>query len=390
MTRLQITNTIDLFPCSETHGPAAGATRAVAEGVWVEGEVVMHVLDQSSRRQMMAGFAASALAAPAFAQSSVFRDIRQSMPLETLSVPIPAAVIAAVKAAPNRRIFNVSTNEIFADQILKADELVLSQDAILTMTAVTNSSTPWVAIAARRWKFLAPQKRALIRRDQSVTAATGGSGGVGSTGPNGPSDNTHGSPGGQGSIGATGGTRRIAPIYLFGEKTVDQPGNPIPWMNLVVLLPGIMGGTGGTGGLGGRGGNGASGNPGSDAIAWCNRGPGDGGNGGRGGQGGFGGFGGTGGDGGQVVYAGPQAFLDIITFANLINVPGDGGLGGQGGRGGQGGSGGPRGSNTTYCHGGTPGRDGGPGPFGSDGTDGRLGQKGNADVSLRPNLDDLY
>ena len=345
---------------------------------------------QLDRRQLLAGLGASAIAGPTLAQSSVFRDIRQSMPLGALSVPIPTAVITAVKAAPNRRIFNVSTNEVFAEQILKADELVLSQDAILTLAAVTNPSVPWVAIAARRWKFLAPQKRALIRRDQSVGATTGQTGGVGATGPNGPSDNTHGSPGGQGTVGGIGATRRIAPLYLFGERTVDQPGNPIPWMNLVILLPGVMGGTGGTGGVGGRGGNGASGNPGSDAAAWCKRGPGDGGHGGRGGQGGYGGPGGTGGDGGQVVYAGPQGFLDIITFANLINVPGDGGLGGQGGRGGQGGNGGPRGSNTTFCHGGTPGRDGGPGPFGPEGNDGRLGQKGNADVSLRPNLDDLY
>ena len=350
----------------------------------------MLILDQSNRRQMMAAMAAASVAAPAVAQTNLLREMRQSLSQQELAVPIPAAVIAAVKAAPNRGIFNVSNAETFAGNILKADELVLSQDATLTLPALTGPSVPFVAIAARRWKFIAPQKRALIRRDLNAAAPSGGPGGVGQPGAHGPSDNTHGSPGGQGLIGGTGGTRKIVPLYLFGERTVDQPGNPIPWMNLVILLPGVMGGTGGPGGIGGQGGNGASGNPGSDAIAWCNRGPGDGGNGGRGGQGGYGGFGGTGGDGGQVVYAGPQTFLDIITFANLINVNGDGGLGGQGGREEPGGSGGPRGSNTTYCHGGSPGRDGGPGPFGPDGNDGRIGQKGSANVSMRPNLDDLY
>ncbi|MES1971320.1 MAG: hypothetical protein V4472_02610 [Pseudomonadota bacterium] len=348
-----------------------------------------------NRRALLGGIISTAFSAGAFAQEAHQSGLQKILSgggdaLRAASAAIPPDVIAKIKAAPNRQIFNVSASEVYADAVLKCEEIVLSQDASLTLPALTSSGSSFVAICARRWKFLAPQKRAIIKRDLTAGAIAGNVGGTGASGGDGPYDDTPGYTGGQGANGGTGGTTKIVPLYLFGEKTIDQPGNPIPWMNLVILLPGVMGGTGGTGGIGGRGGNGASGHPGSDSAFDCKRGPGDGGDGGRGGTGGPGGSGGVGGDGGIVTYAGPQPFLDIITFANLVNVPGEGGLGGNGGRGGQGGSGGPRGSNTFYCHGGRPGHDGGPGTFGADGAWGALGQKGFADISLRSNLNDCY
>lgn len=312
------------------------------------------------------------------------------MPITIQSVNVPADVIAAIKSAPNRAIFNVSTAEVFSENILKCDELVFSPRGSLTLSNWDSRKAPFLAIVARKWKFSAPQERAIIQRSTNLAASSGGAGGTGPRGQDGPSDDTAGMPGGQGGTGAIGETVNLPPIYLFGERTVDQPGNPIPWMNLIVLANGVLGGNGGRGGSGGNGGNGASGHPGSDSLFDCKRGPGDGGAGGQGGYGGVGGQAGLGGDGGTVYYVGPQAFIDIITFSNLINVGGPAGLAGGGGRGGNGGSGGPRGTNTFYCKGGSPGSDGRDGPQGSGGPSSSDGKKGTADVSVRANLNDLY
>ena len=356
-------------------------------------EFTIHSLQ---RRRALQALSGSMLALTPLAHSQSYRqglgrDLTLSKTsLSIQSVSVPADVIAAVKAAKNLAIFNVSQNETFAENVLKCDELVFSPRGQLTLTNWGSSKAPFLAIVAKRWKFSAPQERALIQRPPGLLAAKGGNGGPGPRGQDGPADDMAGSPGGQGGTGAIGETVHLPPLYLFGERTVDQPGNPIPWMNLVIVANGILGGDGGRGGVGGNGGNGASGHPGSDSLVDCKRGPGDGGAGGPGGSGGVGGQAGIGGDGATVYYVGSQNFIDIITFANLINVGGPAGLPGGGGRGGNGGNGGPRGTNTFYCKGGSPGPDGRDGPQGASGPTSPDGKKGSADISVRASLADLY
>jgi hypothetical protein len=311
------------------------------------------------------------------------------------SAEIPNEILEAIRAAPNRGIFNVSSNERYGENVLKCTELVFHGAGTLTLEAWDSRRAPFVAVVARRWKLLAPQLRSLLPRPPELVGADGDEGHPGDQGSPGSGHGSPGGPGAPGGPGQSGQTIQLPPLYLFGERVIDQPGNPLPYMYFLIDASGISGGNGGRGGRGGRGGKGADGHPSSSVIRWgvphCKRGPGNGGNGGAGGQGGPGGATGAGGNGADVLYVGPPSFIRPITFANLHNGGGEPGSPGSGGRGGDGGEPGVRGSRGQACTwGGHSGSAGPEGPRGVDAADSSKGSKGFADAAIRPDLNDLF
>ena len=312
------------------------------------------------------------------------------LPLVALTHTIPPTLVARVKSAPNKGVFNVNGTVVVEDEILKCDTIVFSPNSVLVLNAVSKADVSNVVVIAKKWLFAAPDLTTTITRDPNVDALNGAAGTQGARGGDGPSDDTPGYQGATGGSGVVGSTKGLARLYLIGESIAQQPGTPVVWLNQHIRISGVSGGDGGQGGRGGDGGNGASGHSGSDSCCDCKRGPGDGGRGGNGGTGGPGASGGTGGNGADLVYAGLGDFIDLMLYSKVYNQGGFGGRGGRGGRGGSGGNGGPRGSNTFYCKGGASGGagvDGAQGPSGQEGVD---GGKGLADVTPLSNLSVFY
>lgn len=310
-------------------------------------------------------------------------------PISVLSVDIPKNVIDEIKKEKNIGIFNVSNDEKYKERILKCDELVFSANSKLTLEAI-RPGVPYIAIVAKKIKFSAPEaKTILIRSDFNAQAGkTGINGDPGADGMSEGAGGANGNYGTQGGEGAGGSALKLPDVYLIGGEIVNQPGTPIPWINLVITIKGIKGGKGGQGGHGGKGGNGREGQDAADSCCGCKRGARPGGDGGIGGRGGRGGTGGRGGDGANLIFCGDEKFLDLISFANVVNFGGEGGDRGDGGNGAGGGTGGRGGRASFYCAGESWGRDysrniAARGDFGDPGKE---GQKGFVDVSHQPDL----
>ena len=306
---------------------------------------------------------------------------------------IPANVLAAVKAAPTLDLFPVTGTELFSGQVLKTRVLQFDSGAVLRLTRL---DAPFLIICARQIFLRGQAPHGTITREMSVVPRGGTPGAVGANGKNGvpaqqpkaggpPQQGMAGGNGAAGSAGGPGQAGQLPPLYLFAEQMLGHPHAPVEWLDLWLLMPGIDGGAGGPGGNGGNGGDGGPGGPG-----------GQGGNGGVGGPGGAGGAGGNGSDGGQLIYAGPKAALEQMSWIKVVNTGGLGGQGGPHGRGGIGGFGGPPGPGGVSGPpgpGGVPGMPGIRGNMGIDGVDGPSGQPGRkASVSLvlRDSLDDFY
>lgn len=346
------------------------------------------------RRRLMAMMLSGALTAPAAANASmrsVFPSSNLAAGITGSVVGVPQLVVDAVKAATNVGRFNVSSNTVFTGSILKCDELIFGQNAVLTMMALTERRANFVVIAAKEWHFSYPKDKSVIQRDPAVLSLQGPNGGTGGAGQDGVNDGDPGGPGYHGYHGQVGSFNPMAQLYLMGENVEFPVGGPYP-LKLAFHLPGIAGGPGGNGGIGGRGGNGHQGSTGSDYVLGCKGGPGEGGRGGIGGIGGDGGHGGRGADGGSILVCGPTPFQVAMKDAEVINEFGPGGPPGIRGTGGLGGSGSKGGGTSTYCQTIHPQAPNGPtGPFGfapvSNGPD---GQKGSIFISPRNNLDDFY
>lgn len=342
-------------------------------------------------KEMLKFLATDHAAANAFSRafSALDPDFSGNVPAWTLNYAIPPEIIAEVKAEPTKGIFNVSATEVYANRILKCDNLVMNPGASLTMTALDSSvddpTKNWCVIIARNFRFLAPDTTATIRRDPNLIADNGANGAHGSHG--GPP----GAHGAAGAPGATGGSRPLRTLYILGETMTNEPGNPLEYLNLMIDIAGIRGGNGGAGG---NGGNGSKGSRGHDAR-WkhgrCKRSCGSGGSGGNGGPGMPGGTAGNGSDGADLIYGGPQSFLDLIVYSSVLNSGGIAGSPGAGGRGGNAGAGGDRGSHHRWCrdncHAGPPGSKGSDGPDGGNGVD---GAKGDQELSLHTDLNAFF
>jgi len=300
---------------------------------------------------------------------------------------IPPAVITALQAVTASDLYPVSGTESYSLPILKTRILQFDSGAVLRLARL---DVPFIIICAQQILLRGPAPRATITRDTGVVAKTGAAGAPGARGVAGERQGMAGANATGGSPGAPGQSAQLPPLYLFMEEMVAHPKAPVEWLDFWLLMAGIDGGAGGAGGYGGDGGPGAAGSPGKDGVFGCDARPGDGGAGGAGGAGSAGGAGGNGSDGGQLIYVGPDAALDQMSWIKVVNTGGAAGQGGARGRGGAGGHGGPPGANTAYC---PPGRNGFSGQNGIDGIDGASGQPGNkGSVSLvaRVSLDDLY
>ena len=81
---------------------------------------------------LVSGFVISALAKPASADkpdSSLFKS--------NLSEALPSDVLAAISnASSTKTIYPVNGNEVFRDQVLRADEIVFAPSASFTLTAI--------------------------------------------------------------------------------------------------------------------------------------------------------------------------------------------------------------------------------------------------------------
>jgi hypothetical protein len=300
---------------------------------------------------------------------------------------IPANVLAAVKAAPTLDLFPVTDTELFSGQVLKTRVLQFDSGAVLRLTRL---DAPFLIISARQILLRGEVPHGTITRDMSVVSKGGTAGASGANGKNGalpaPRPGTGGPPqqgmaGGDGAAGSAGGpgqAGQLPPVYLFVEQILGHPHAPVEWLDLWLLMPGIDGGAGGPGGNGGFGGAGGPGGPG-----------GNGGRGGVGGPGGPGGVGGNGSDGGQLIYVGPEAALEQMSWIKVVNTGGAGGQGGVHGSGGIGGLGGPPGPSTPTTMPGV-GLRGNMGIDGVDGQNGQPGRKGSVSLVLRDSLDDFY
>lgn len=253
--------------------------------------------------------------------SEVFFDPK---PLaSSLGVVLP--VVKAYPAAGN--LLSVSGRIEMQEQIIKYDDVTFHEGGTLVLN---NSSVPWIAIAARKVKFNAPQITTNIIRFSKVSI-----GSIGTKGTDGPSYDRHGEGrsgrngghGGAGNPGENGLEVKVPDVYLFAGEIIADSGNP-EIIDVKLNLTGHQGGTGGKGGPGGIGGNGERGSRASQACCYCRTGPGQGGNGGDGGPGGRGGDGGRGSNGSAVTIYGPVEIIDRMSFW-VFSV--EGGPGGNGG-----------------------------------------------------------
>lgn len=278
-------------------------------------------------------------------------------------------------------IFPVNNGERFAQQILKADEIIFQPMATLTFT---NTDVPFLVAYAKRWKIKDNSFPLVIELDRSVRGFDGADGTKGASGANGVGETDrhghNGNAGGAGTDGGNGEAKTNPTVYLIMDELVcineDQDVND---SKLVLDFDGIAGGDGGDGGEGGNGGNGASGKRGAMGFLECKEGAGRGGNGGSSGSGGAGGNGGNGSNGSDIYIITTESVAE--SFVNIAKFDIKGGFGGRGGRAGRAGKpgrAGRGGSSNGLCGRGSDGNDGGyPNPESlADGSDGVDGEKG--------------
>lgn len=244
------------------------------------------------------------LLAPAFAQAT-----------NSLSTGAVDAVIAKIRAAPNRGQFDVRGSMALPDSIAKFDTLTFSDQAVLVLEAL---DSPFIAIAARRLvlDIKNPQYKAYLSRpsgkaeDAIVSSLRGGDGNPGTRGSPGQGDvnrqGMSGHAGGDGESGWGGSTKEIPPVFIFVQDIEFGVLGEIGQQFMFLFFQGITGGAGGIGGKGGPGGDGGAGKAGASSIIDCMEGPGRGGDGGSAGRGGAGGCGGTGGRGGVCISLVPK------------------------------------------------------------------------------------
>ena len=301
-------------------------------------------------------------------------------------------MINKINLAEKQDIFSVAETVKFDGQILKADEIVFAPNSVLELT---NLEYPWIIIIADKIKFTAPLKKAIIRRNFDVFAASGVRGSQGANGSNGTRSGRHGTTGGAGESGEKGGageTKQLPKVYIVTNSVIGQESEQAPdFINLKLIFPGVDGGNGGTGGIGGNGGRGGNGRDGSDGPFDCRSGAGDGGNGGIAGKGGQGGDAGNGGNGSDIIFIGSEQALEVLSYSIIINTGGDGGIKGQPGISGSPGSGGNRGNSSTHCGWGDRGKQGAyPSPkdngYGKEGAEGEKGKVNKYLISEYSNI----
>jgi hypothetical protein len=293
---------------------------------------------------------------------------------------VPAEVINALKASIASDLYPVTGTESYGLSVLKTRVLQFDSGAVLSLTKL---DAPFLIICARQILLRGPAPRATITRDTNVVSKDGAAGANGAPKMDAPlpaqpapGPGLDGAPGAAGAPGTPGQSLQVPSLYLFVEQIVGHPHAPVEWLDLWLLMSGIDGGGGGAGGNGGNGGRGGRGGSG-----------GAGGNGGVGGEGGAGGAGGNGSDGGRLVYVGPEAGLEQMSWIKVVNT---GGLGERGGVHGSGGPGGPGGPSGPTAGPNMAGRNGNSGADGIDGPNGQPGRKGSVSLVSRASLDDFY
>jgi hypothetical protein len=306
---------------------------------------------------------------------------------------LPPEVSNAIQLAQkSKTIYPITGNESFAGQILKADEIVFSSGAKLTLEALDQ---PWIAIVAKRLKFTDVSQYSSIIRDLALKAPDGQPGANGARGADGEGEtNRQGNPGQNGVPGApggAGGTRQLPHLYLVIGELVVPDGQQFPgFVRLEFNVPGFDGGNAGRGGNGGPGGNGAAGKEGATSFFDCKSGGGPGGRGGDGGPGGAGGNGGNGGNGANVTLVSNPKDIELLSFAKILNIPGVVGRGNVAGISGAPGAGGPGAPRNGYCGPKDPGPYGTRPPPAGNGIDGVNGQKGTVTAFSIDSLAPLF
>lgn len=303
----------------------------------------------------------------------------QPAPTSEAAEPIPPEVASALAATPVRTgIFAVSGNVTYEGQVLKVDELVLQSGSYLEFT---NTSLPWVAIIAKRIRFINPSEQVTIGWGSARATEVGSSGSAGRTGGRRRGRGADGRPGGRGTDGGPGQSTKTPDVYIYaGSVEVTGQAGPLSLPNLRLQFTGFQGGPGGVGGDGGRGGNGRNGRDSKSNTFDCKRGAQGGGDGGAGGPGGSGGNGAPGSDGPLITIVASQSSADLLTSGELLTAGGAGGLGGAGGKGGRGGSGGAGGDGSRHCNSASSGTTGSRGAVGRSGTSGAPGRPGSVVV----------
>lgn len=291
---------------------------------------------------------------------------------------LPQSVIDKIENTTDiTSVFSVGNDEHFSGQVIKANEIVFSENARLTFD---NIDAPWIVLVADKIKFQNPNRPARITFSSTnisePSKASNGSNGANANGRNG----RHGKPGANGhtgTTGITGKTKNLPHIYIVTKELTSPNGMPA-FAPLAILGNGLRGGKGGKGGNGGNGGKGYSGLKAASGVLDCKRGAGNGGRGGNAGLGGKGGQGGKGGNGVSVTIISTSIANEAFSYIQLLNSGGIGGPGGSPGHNGNSGEGGGMGRGTGHCSGGRSGSRGSiPNPsnlgYGSEGTDGSKG-----------------
>lgn len=305
---------------------------------------------------------------------------------------IPKEAIDSInKMTEITSVFSVGNDEHFNGQIIRANEIVFSENARLTLGKM---EAPWIVLIADKIKFQNPNRPVRIMFDKTDIAipskAKNGSNGVNGNGRRG----RHGNPGAHGQAGITGTkgfTKKIPHIYIITKGLTSPTGSPA-FAPLAILGNGLRGGKGGQGGNGGNGGNGVKGRKSSSGPFDCRRGGGNGGNGGNAGKGGKGGDGGDGGNGVSITIVSTAASNDAFSYIQLINSGGIGGLGGSPGYQGSPGRAGGMGRGGGHCGGGGSGSNGAvPNPNNLGyGSEGKIGDKGRFILVTAPDLESIF
>lgn len=318
-----------------------------------------------------------------FAQKKITAKVNEAIPQEVIDAINNETEITTV--------FSIGTNEHFNGQVIRANEIVFSKNALLTLNKL---DAPWIVLIADKIKFQNPNHPARIIFGSTnipiPSKATNGSNGTNGNGRRG----RHGKPGAHGQVGTTGTkgfTKKLPHIYIITKELTSPTGNPA-FAPLAILGNGLKGGQGGQGGNGGNGGNGVKGQNSSSGVLDCRRGGGNGGNGGNAGKGGKGGDGGNGGDGVSITIASTASSNDAFSYIQLLNSGGIGGPAGSPGFPGTPGQSGGMGRGGGHCGGGRSGSNGSvPNPNNLGyGSEGASGNKGSFILVTAPDLESIF
>jgi hypothetical protein len=315
-----------------------------------------------------------------YSQQAITSDLKEVIPQEAIDAISEITEITSV--------FSVGNDEHFDGQIIRANEIVFSENARLTLD---NVDAPWIVLIADKIKFQNPNKPARIMfgsTDINIPPkATTGSNGANGSGRSG----RHGRPGAHGQTGTTGTkgyTKSLPHIYIITKELTSPTGSPA-FAPLAILGNGFRGSQGGQGG---NGGNGVKGQDSSSGAFDCRRGGGNGGNGGNAGQGGKGGDGGNGGDGVSITVVSNSSSNDAFSYIQLLNSGGIGGPGGSPGIAGNPGASGGMGRGGGHCSGGRSGSSGSvPNRTNLEyGSEGKTGKKGSFTLVTAPDLESIF